>query len=202
MAIPGRPFFSALNRRMWGPFAEILALAPSRAGELEARVARLEAEREVLELHLRYTYAYDANDVEGVMRCFHDDCVLVNPRGTYVGRDAIAANYTYLVGRRRLSFHSTTNVVVRVSEDGREAGMTAYLNAVTVQASAALVGLSGTYVDRLAKTNDGWRILERRITANLRYQLPPEPKTDAAVPPPPKASGEGSQDWLAAEALL
>jgi hypothetical protein len=196
-------FFRALGRRMWEPLIGLVAMRSAPVRDLEARIARLEDDRAIRDLHLAYTYSYDAGDVAGAIRCFHRDCVLVNPRGIYEGIAAIEANYRFLITRRRFSFHNTTNVTVRISDDGSEAGMTAYLDGVAVQLTGTVVGISGTYVDRLVRTEDGWKIIERRITSNVRYHLPVAPQVGVDTSPaPPGTSPGGSQEWLDGEALL
>jgi hypothetical protein len=196
-------FFSAVSRKMWEPLVGLLAVPNSRARDLEARVARLEADREIRDLHLAYTYSYDGGDVAGAIKCFHTDCVLVNPRGIYEGIAAIEENYRYLINRRRFSFHNTTNVAVRISDDGQEAGMAAYLDGMVVTHTGLLFGLNGTYVDRLVRTDEGWRIIERRITSNVRYHVTLQPQIVAPAEPAPAGTSSGSsQEWIGEAAII
>ena len=198
-----QPFFSALSHKMWDPLVHLMTLGNTRAKDLEGRMARIEAEADIRDVHLAYTYSYDEGDVPGAIKCFHKDCVLVNPRGIYEGIAAIEENYRYLVNRRRFSFHNTTNIAVRVSDDLKEAGMVAFLSAVAVQHSGLLTGLNGTYVDRLIKTDEGWKIIERRITSNVRYHLMPSPQIGSHVLPPPTGTSPGSsQEWLGEAAIV
>lgn len=62
---------------------------------LEDRVASLEVELAARDLLNQYAYFYDAKDLDGLMRLYSEDCVVVNRRGTYIGPAAIRANYQY-----------------------------------------------------------------------------------------------------------
>lgn len=44
-------------------------------------------------LSVAITYYYDAAEIENIRTVFADDCVVVNPRGTYIGKEQIRQNY-------------------------------------------------------------------------------------------------------------
>ena len=201
--------FTALQRPMWSPLKELVARVDARDGSLEVRLRRLEDDIAIRNVLNRYTYCYDASDLDGVMQTFHPDCVLVNPRGTYVGADLFRRNNGHLISTRKFSFHHISNDVVSVSDDGLEAGFSSYCNCVIAVRSGALAGASGTYVCRLLQDAGLWKIREMRITLNTRQSLTPGPSAviapsdspDAPPAPPAPTIAEGSRDWIGPDAL-
>ncbi|MDA8253987.1 MAG: nuclear transport factor 2 family protein [Rhodospirillales bacterium] len=189
-----RPAFTAIRREMWEPLLQV-ADAPVGAGaSVEARLARIEDEMAVRDLLVKYAYSYDANDIEGVMSVFHPDVVLVNPRGTFIGADAVRRNYQHLLTTRRYSFHHVTNVTVRFSEDRNEALASSYWTDKHVGRSGSIDGSDGTYLDRVVRSGDEWKIIELRITANIFYVMTPLPDPWPPLPEPSKQ--EGTREWV------
>lgn len=184
---------SALRREMWQPLVDNAREAVPAPAGVEARLARIEQESAIRDLLHRYAYCYDGNDVEGAISVFHADCVLINPRGSYVGLEAIRRNYQYLATVQRFSFHHLSNIVIRLSPDGRQALSTAYFHVVQVGNSGAADAGDGSYVDRLVFEDD-WKIAERRITFNLTYALSVLPDAWPARPEPSRP--EGSREWI------
>ena len=201
--------FSALQRPMWSPLKELVTRVNAGDDSLETRLRRLEDDIAIRNVLNRYTYCYDASDLDGVMDAFHQDCVLVNPRGTYGGADLVRRNYRHLISTRKFSFHHISNDVVSVSDDGIEAGFSSYFNCVIAFRSGALAGSSGTYVCRLLQDAGLWKIREMRITLNTRQSLTPGPSAviapsdspDAPPAPPAPTIAEGSRDWIGPDAL-
>lgn len=153
-----------------------LAREPRARGKTTAeRIRLLEEERAVKDLLVRYTYFYDGADLDGVMSVFHDDCVLINPRGTYAGKDAIRRNYAFLISLSRVVLHFAPNVLVRFTKSGKEAWMTAYYYGIAATPEHKLLATGGTYADHLVKVKGDWKIDHRRITYNLRNTLDPDP---------------------------
>lgn len=182
-----------LRAPMWG-IHHALAWVPRRpAGSQEERLRRVEEELAVMDVLARYTYFYDGGDVDGVLSVFHDDCVLINPRGTYVGKEAIRRNYTFLMSLSKVVLHFATNVAVRVADDATQAWMTAYYYSMAATPAGRLVATGGTYADRLVKVGADWKIIERRITYNVRHTAVPEPPGATPVPPAPTRP-ESSRD--------
>ncbi len=186
---------------MWNMHLGLVRAPLRRATTLEDRIRLIEEEQAIRDLLVRYIYCYDADDLDGVMSVFHDDCVLINPRGTYIGSEAIRRNYAHRISERKIGFHYAPNVAVRVAEDGQQAWMTAYYYAVGGSQSAGLSGTGGTYADRLIKVDGEWKIIERRITFNLRHVLTPaQPKN--ATPPPVGTIAESSRDIIGPSAEM
>ena len=151
-------------------------------------------ENEVHDLFRRYHYMYDAGDVEGVMELFTDDCVVVNPRGTYVGITVIRQNYEYLVGRRRFVLHYGTNPLVRFEPGLQEAWLGAFYLAVTTMDAGNIYATGGAYMNRLHNREGQWKIFEQRITGNFRFDL--AKSAQAFTPPPTGTSARSSTDMV------
>ncbi|CAN5793207.1 hypothetical protein BH09PSE5_BH09PSE5_46780 [soil metagenome] len=193
--------FTVLTKSMWGLLQDIARLPSKRLQDTEARLQRLEDEVAIRDLLNRYTYFYDGNDLEGTMTVFDDECKLVNPRGTYVGKDAIRVNYAHLISTRKFSFHAATNVIVRFV-DGGDAVMSAFYNSIGIYPSGSLAMVGGTYVDRLSKKSGEWKIIERRITYNHRSRLAAENPFDSPKPFPKGTETESSRDWIGRDAQM
>ena len=109
----------------------------------------------------RYCYYYDSGNLDALIKeVFTGDCVMVNPRGTYIGSAALKANYGYILRNKRFSFHNCHNVTVRIEETERTAGLTAFFTDVLVLASGGLKASYGSYVAKLVKSGDRWQICE------------------------------------------
>lgn len=179
------------------------AMARTPRGDLTSArgLSRLAEERAVHDVLARYTFFYDGGDLDGVMSVFHDDCTLINPRGTYIGKDAIRTNYGFLISLSKVVLHFATNVLVRFSKDGKEARMGAYYYAIAATPDGKLIGTGGTYADRLVKDKGEWKIIARRITYNFRNTLSPEAPPSASLAPAPTRN-ESSRDILGPDAEM
>jgi ketosteroid isomerase-like protein len=184
-----------LPRSLLGAHTKLASWRPEKPGEaLEARVVRLEVELAARDLLNRYTYFYDAKDLDSLMRLYSDDCVVVNRRGTYVGPAAIRANYQYSIESSRLSFHNATNVQVAVAPGGSEAWLTAYLYAIHIRTEGP-AGIAATCVFHIAKRPDQFKIIESRIVVSDRHLLgPTPPRWTERVPAPTRA--QTSEDLI------
>ena len=186
---------------MWSIHHALARRRPERRSSLLERLRSIEEEAAVRDVLTRYTYFYDGADLDGVMSVFHDDCVLINPRGTYVGKNAIRRNYAFLISLSKIVLHFATNVMVRFSKDGKDAWMTAYYYGVAATPDRKLIATAGTYADHLVKVKDDWRILERRITYNMRHRLPPAPPGRMAGAPTPTRK-QSSRDIVGSDSEM
>jgi ketosteroid isomerase-like protein len=193
--------FTVLQKSMWGLLQGLVRLPRTSATDLETRLQRLEDEVALRDLLTRYTYFYDGNDLEGTMTVFDDDCKLVNPRGSYFGKQAIRENYAHLISTRKFSFHAATNIAIRLLDDG-EAVMSAFYNSINVYPSGSMALVGGTYADKLSKKSGEWKIIERRITYNHRSRLAADNPFDTAKPAPKPTHAETSRDWIGREEQL
>lgn len=70
----------------------------SDASDDGRRAQVLWEEAELRDRLATFSFALDRHDLDEVLDFFEDDAVLVNPRGTYEGSEAIRANYVRLLG--------------------------------------------------------------------------------------------------------
>ncbi|SEJ66365.1 SnoaL-like domain-containing protein [Sphingobium sp. AP50] len=177
---------------MWDIFKQ-LGHRPRTAGLSKEDIAILDHEEaEVLDAFKRYHYLYDSRDLDGVVARFTDDCVLVNPRGTYIGKDAIRENYEYLINRPRFFIHYGTNTLVRFEPGMEEAWLGAFYQAAIILPDKSSYTGCGTYMKRLHKRTGEWRVFEARITGNHRFDHMVGPGAPSSPPPGtfPKKSGD------------
>jgi hypothetical protein len=200
--------FTALQKSMWAPFFE-LTLPFRRRKELEARVRELEDTLAVQNALSRYCYYYDSGNLDALIsEVFTRDCVMVNPRGTYVGSAALKANYAYILRNKRFSFHNCHNVTVRIDHDGQTAGVSAFFTDVLVLPSGGLKASYGSYVAKLAKNRERWQICEMRITNNLQHRLAADAASDEGVKLTPTGSAPrptrpaNSREWIGADVTI
>ena len=84
--------------------------------------------------------------------------------GTHRGADALRAyaetHFSISQGRAR---HWNWNLLIEGNNDS--ATMQCYLNAYSAgQGDTALFRVTGVYRDRMVRTDDGWRFIEREVT--------------------------------------
>jgi ketosteroid isomerase-like protein len=176
--------FADKSRSMWDAF-RLLSREP-RPHIDDVRLSLLLAhELAIRDALSRYIYYYDSKDVSGAVSMYAADAVLVNPRGTYVGHDAIRANYQYLVSLTKMVMHYAMNHLVRLEADLTTAWMTAYIHSVGLTSEGQYTCTVGTYLDHLRLVDGDWLIIERRITANFRHGLVNPPRVTSPPPPPP-----------------
>jgi SnoaL-like domain len=160
-----------LRGTMWEISRAIRGLPQPACSGLEQRIERLEAELELRDLQVQYIHALDSSDIDLIMTFFAANAVLLNPRGTFVGRHAIRTDYDYVLARTRMRFHFATNVASRVLSGGHEAWTMAHNYAVVVSGEGAITAGAGTTAERLVRSDSGWVIAERRVTTNVGHVL-------------------------------
>lgn len=187
---------------MWAPYALVATTPRPRPATLEERLELVEAELAARDVLNRYACFYDAKDVDGLMAVFHPECVLVNPRGTYVGHDAIRENVAWAMAHTDVTFHMTPNTTVRVGEDRRSALVVSYLLAVAARKGAERVNANASsYVARVVLHEGEWVIRAFRITTNVPMLLPVRPA--GPVPPcPTPTDATTSHDWIGADFVI
>ncbi|AKS32115.1 nuclear transport factor 2 family protein [Mycolicibacterium goodii] len=191
-----------LGNTVFGPFVQIAQAKPTRAATLEASLGRLEDELAIRDAFGRYHYFYDCGDADSVANLFTEDAVLVNPRGTYIGRAAVKRNYEFLMSRSGPVFHYATNVTVRVSEsDPDQAHSTAFLWCVHSTGeddrgrATTIGGAGGTYAIEWRRHDGEWLMAASRLTLNYRVGFTSPAGSTSALPPAPDLA-ESSTDWL------
>lgn len=201
MTIPDPTNVAEWGSGMWGIFDELASKPRCHNDSPEHRALVLHEEAEVLDLFRRYHYHYDAGNINAVMDLFTEDCAVINPRGTYVGAEAIRSNYDYLTGGRYFIQHFGTNHLVRFEENMQEAWLGAFYQSVVIVRKGKAFNVGGTYLDRLRKDADGkWRIFEQRITAN--FKTPVEALVTGPGNPPTPTETRTSSDLIEPEFIL
>jgi uncharacterized protein (TIGR02246 family) len=146
-----------------------------RATTVEDRIASLETDLELRDVLARYIDALDSGDLDAIMRFFHDDCVIVGPRGTLAGKDEIRRDYEFVLANSTARVHRATNVVVRLSAED-EAWIASRNDAILRRRDGTLIGVAAVVVDRLLKDGE-WRMRQRRVAPIASYTLDQAPFT-------------------------
>jgi ketosteroid isomerase-like protein len=177
--------FRAVARTFWGPLKRVAALRHGRSAGLEERLARLEDEQAVRDAHIAYVNAYDSGDIDGIMALFAEDALLINSRGSFLGKPLIRQGYEWVNARRLISFHNVTSTLVRFDPDDGSAWLTAYYQVPSKRPSGEIHFNFGTYALRLVKQGGEWRIAQMRITGDLHTSLKPVPSSSTGGGPAP-----------------
>ena len=118
---------------------------------------------QILQLYARYNTAIDTGDGPGFAGCFVPDGIFQNPLGVSTGHEEIAAfcdnNHKMLPDLR----HMANNIVV--DGEGDQATGSAFLIGYRT-AEGFQVIVTGRYRDRLSRTPQGWRFVERAFSAD------------------------------------
>lgn len=141
---------------------------------MTAELAVLRDRREIEDVLIRYANGLDRRDLDMVRACFHDD-VLAEYSGVRLeaGVDAVIEHMRVLWNVRS-SLHLLGNVEVAL--EGDEARSVCRAVAYLVRAehedrgTVAIRGL--VYEDRLVRTPNGWRIIERRHVPEWEVEAP------------------------------
>jgi ketosteroid isomerase-like protein len=172
-----------LPRTLLGLHAWIAKNPPVSDGTLEDRIAILEVEAAARRVLLRYAYCYDAGDVEGLMEIYSEDCVVVNPRGTFVGRDAIRLNYGQAIDEREVAFHHLSNVAVAASPDRAEAWVSAYMYNLAIRDGNA-GGTVASCIFHIRRHDHGaWKVVEFRNVISGQHGFGPQAARERKSPP-------------------
>ena len=131
-------------------------------------MADLAADRdEIRDLLARYTYNGDRGRVAELAACFAFDGILEYPGNEARGPDAIAAALGPGSRNPALTFvrHHITNPLIEVSGD------TATARSYFAVHSDTGPDHSGTYDDRLVRTQRGWRFAHRRVRVDWQSEF-------------------------------
>jgi 3-phenylpropionate/cinnamic acid dioxygenase small subunit len=132
---------------------------------VDPAIQQLLDERAIIDVCVRYATAIDDRDWERLRSCFLPDAVGVyHADRPLTGYPAIEEAVRTAVTPLSRTQHLVTNFTVVL--DGDRATSRCYLHAQHVR--AGLPGgetfvIAGRYSDRLVRTDDGWRIRERRL---------------------------------------
>ena len=133
---------------------------------------------EILELHGRYSFAADEGDPDDYAAVFTEDGAFVGRVGQpdeirVAGRDALRKFATRARANReirRTRHHQSSPVFIELDET--TALTRTYLMVTVVEGGQPpALGLTSIYEDRLVKTEEGWRIKERRALPDVKGRL-------------------------------
>lgn len=129
----------------------------------ETMAASRDAIRDLL---ARYTYNGDRGRIDQLAACFAENGVLEYPGQVAQGPAAIAAALRSGPANPALTFvrHHITNPLVEVSDD------TATARSYFAVHADNGPDHSGTYDDRLVRTDEGWRFAHRRVRIDWQAQ--------------------------------
>jgi hypothetical protein len=177
-------------RSLLGAHVRLGRLRGSTAGDLEARVRRLEAELAARELVNAYMYAQDAKSTDELLALYLPGAVLVNSFGTWEGIEAIRTSHEFDASTSTFSFHHVTTVNVVVGDQADEAWLSGYLYNFA-ERGGAVYGTVATCIFHLKQTGQGWKVAECRTASTGRHLLegaPPMPRDGRPVPTRPETS--------------
>lgn len=149
--------------------------------ELSARVAALEAERDILRTMYRYGHTIDVGDEDGWIDCFTEDGVFAanSERPQYPpfhteGRDALR-DFIQHHTRPPGLWHKHLVIEPLIEIDGDQATARSYFVVLVEHEGRPTVRVFGRYADRLRREPDGrWRFAERLATIDsVAPGLPP-----------------------------
>ena len=113
------------------------------------------------QLMIRYAERIDANDPEGAAACFTKDGI-GNYWGIYKGRQEIAKRLGYILTLFTSTSHHLTNTSIKLNGDSATA--MSYVYAFhTMADSGEPMHYWGRWVDRLQRTEEGWRFAQREV---------------------------------------
>ena len=130
--------------------------------DLEARIARLEAESDIRRLKARYLNACDAKEIEAIRACFTSDAELDFPPIGKFNLDGLIGVFTELAASTPIiDVHQGHNGEIEI--DGDTATARWSLGFATYDPrNQSFRMLANFYHDRYRKTPEGWRITHSR----------------------------------------
>lgn len=174
--------------------------------DLEARIARLEAESQIRQLVARYSFDIDDRNIEAVRALFAEDAVLRSHDGVMhaAGPDAIMAQFDGRFSVLGPGHHVMHDIQIDFVDDenatGRVAGHAELMRHGRMMVAAI------RYDDRYRKTPAGWKFAERVI--GFLYYVPVEAypnilarpdRNHAYAEPKPADYPERLPSWIAYE---
>jgi 3-phenylpropionate/cinnamic acid dioxygenase small subunit len=132
---------------------------------MDPAIQQLLDERAIIDVCVRYATAIDDRDWERLRSCFVPDAVgIYHADRVLTGYPAIEEAVRTAVTPLSRTQHLVANFTVVL--DGDEASSRCYLHAQHVRSGipgGETFVIAGRYSDRFVRTDDGWRIRERRL---------------------------------------
>lgn len=159
-----------------------------RVAALAQQVQRLQDEKEIREVVIRYGEYLDARDYAGYASLFASDGVWTGGFGSATGPAAIQEMLEKNLGKpeegfiNKANFHLNTTVVVAVDGDTAKV-RSRYMFFTASPDNRPLPALAGRYVDEFVRENGAWKIKARTSHGVIPYRDGNDPNR----PPPPAA---------------
>ena len=131
--------------------------------DLEARIARLEAESDIRRLKARYLNACDAKDVAAIRACFTPDAELdYQPVGKF-GPDGLIAAFTEIaLDSPIVDVHQIHNGEIEVTDADRATARWSLGFSTYDPRSGGFRLIGSFYHDEYARPPEGWRVSKSR----------------------------------------
>lgn len=118
-------------------------------------------ERDIYRLMVQYADRVDANDPAGAAACFTHDGTGIY-WGEYQGREAIASRLAEILDAFTVTSHHLSNPAIDVTGD--QATSLSYVYAFHRRVSdGSPLHVWARWVDRLERTDEGWRFARREV---------------------------------------
>ena len=134
----------------------------------------MEDSRQIENLIYRYAELIDCGDLEGVAELFRQAEIISTVHNVRrQGFDEVLQMYTlscrlYETTGTPLTKHLTTNVIIELDENGKEASARSYYTVIQATDSLPLQPIiSGRYKDRFRKVEAGWEFASREMIVDL-----------------------------------
>ena len=124
----------------------------------------------VIDLLSAYAVFYDAGDIDALLDLFSPDATYASYLGSYTGHADLRANFAPLVERYDGAAHMVTNTTVLVTSEN-EAEAVSYLLAQIQTNDGVAYAFTGTYQDRLERTDGLWRFKSRLVLDGLAHTI-------------------------------
>jgi hypothetical protein len=138
--------------------------------DIEARLARLEAESEIRRLKARYLNSCDAKDVPAIRACFTPDAKLdYGPLGKF-GPDGMIEVFTRIaVSHPIIDSHQGHNGEIELTGETTATGRWSLAFATFDPESGTFRCSAGFYHDEYVRTDAGWRIAKCTHLTRLAF---------------------------------
>ena len=159
--------------------------------DMAARLDRIEARNDLLDLISSYAQGFDHHDSELLRSIWTDDAVLVlGPWGRFEGIDAVMGAAEQFWTASPNMHHWMANPLLELDLEGGVATATTSLDCYCTYLKSGTFHIGGRYRDRFVRTEGRWAIAERIFDLSFYTPLPdwkPEQGTEAEPAEAPAA---------------
>lgn len=142
--------------------------------DLEARIARLEAESQIRQLVARYCFHIDDRDIAALRTLFTEDATLRSADGVMnaTGIDAIIAQYHGRFDALGPGHHFMHDIMLDFAGDGTREVHGRVIGHAELWRNGRMMVVALRYADVYRNTADGWKFAKREI--QFLYYVPVE----------------------------